>query len=310
MSDQPGSATFEALGCKSVVWVEKPGRLDDAVAAVQEVVADFDLACSRFREDSELSAVNAAAGEPVTVGATLLAATQAALRAAVLTDGDVDPTVGQALIALGYDRDFAALGPGPATAPRIEAVPGWRTVELDEEVSTVRVPRGVKLDLGATAKALAADRAAELAAGRAGCGVLVSLGGDMAIDGPLPTGGWRVRVTDDHRADARTPGQWITLLSGGLATSSTTVRRWNTGAGTAHHLIDPRTGRPAAGPWRTVSVNAGSCLDANIASSAAIVRGERAAQWLESLRLPSRLVGVDGGVRHLAGWPADGDDLG
>lgn len=310
MGEPPGSASFEALGCKAVVWTERSSRLDGAAATVQEVVADFDRACSRFREDSELSAVNTSAGEPVKVGETLLTATAAALRAARLTDGDLDPTVGQALIALGYDRDFGALAKGPVAAPRIEAVPGWRTVELDETTGTIRVARGVKLDLGATAKALAADRAAERAAARAGCGVLVSLGGDMAIAGPLPAGGWRVRVTDDHRAEVVAPGQWITLFSGGLATSSTTVRRWGTQGGIAHHLLDPRTGRPAQGPWRTVSVNAGSCLDANIASSTAIIRGERAAAWLESLHLPSRLVGGDGRVVHLAGWPSDGDDLG
>ena len=300
-----GSSTFDALGSLAVVSVREPDALEAAERVVRDVVAEFDRACSRFREDSELSAVNAGQGRPVAVGETLLAATEAALRAACLTDGDVDPTIGQALIALGYDRDFASLGP----APRIEAVPGWRAVELDLGAGTIRVPRGVRLDLGATAKALAADRAAEAAAGVAGCGVLVSLGGDMAIAGPVSEEGWRIRVTDDHRADVVAPGQWIALLCGGLATSSTAVRRWQTESGPAHHLLDPRTGRPAQGPWRTVSVNAGSCLDANIASSAAIIRGERAAAWLQELRLPSRLVGMDGSVRHIAGWPAEGDDL-
>jgi thiamine biosynthesis lipoprotein len=132
----------------------------------------------------------------------------------------------------------------------------------------------------------------------------------VAIAGQSPSEGWRVRVTDDHRAGVEAPGQWITLRSGGLATSSTTVRRWHTDSGPAHHLLDPATGQPTSSLWRTVSVAAGSCLDANIASTAAIVRGERAAPWLESLGLPSRLVGVDGRARHLAGWPAEGDDLG
>jgi thiamine biosynthesis lipoprotein len=135
--------------------------------------------------------------------------------------------------------------------------------------------------------------------------VLVSLGGDIAIAGAPPDDGWRVRVTDDHRAGVAAPGQWITLRSGGLASSSTTARRW----GAFHHLLDPGTGLPTAGAWRTASVTAGSCLDANIASTAAIVRGTRAVQWLESLGLPSRLVGEDGSVRHLAGWPSEGDDL-
>jgi thiamine biosynthesis lipoprotein len=169
----------------------------------------------------------------------------------------------------------------------------------------------VVLDLGATAKALAADHAAAAAGAAVGeAGVLVSLGGDLAVVGPAPPDGWRVRVTDDHRSDVTAPGQWITLRAGGLATSSTTVRRWETDGGSAHHLLDPATGSPVASPWRTVSVTAASCLDANIASTAAIIRGERAPDWLESLGLPARLVRTDGTVQRVAGWPAEGDDLG
>jgi thiamine biosynthesis lipoprotein len=139
--------------------------------------------------------------------------------------------------------------------------------------------------------------------------VLVGLGGDIALAGPAPEGGWRVRVTDDHRGGVDAPGQWIRLRSGGLATSSTTVRRWRAGDELVHHLLNPATGRPVTDTWRTASVAAGSCLDANIASTAAIVRGERATRWLESLGLPSRLVTPSGATVHLAGWPADGDDL-
>jgi thiamine biosynthesis lipoprotein len=171
--------------------------------------------------------------------------------------------------------------------------------------------RGVVLDLGATAKALAADHAAAAAGAAVGdAGVLVSLGGDLAIVGPPPPDGWQVRVTDDHRSDATAPGQWITLRAGALATSSTTVRHWETDNGPAHHLLDPATGRPVASPWRTVSVTAASCLDANIASTAAIIKGDRAPEWLESFGLPARLVRTDGTVLHLSGWPAEGDDLG
>ncbi|HUJ35168.1 MAG TPA: FAD:protein FMN transferase, partial [Solirubrobacteraceae bacterium] len=268
-----------------------------------------DLACSRFRDDSELSAVNAAAGEPVEVGPVLLDAVSAALRAARLTGGDVDPTIGQALISLGYDRDFALLGGDGESSLVLGSVPGWRTVTVDASRRTVRVVAGVSLDLGATAKALAADRAAEAASAAAGCGVLVSFGGDLAIAGRAPSEGWLVRVTDDHRSGFDAPGQWISLSSGGLATSSTTVRRWRAGSELAHHLIDPATGRSADSAWRTVSVCAGNCLDANIASTASIIRGERAPAWLEERGLPSRLVGTDGVARHLAGWPSEGDDL-
>jgi FAD:protein FMN transferase len=156
---------------------------------------------------------------------------------------------------------------------------------------------------------LAADRAAAQAREAAGCGVLVSFGGDLAIVGPAPEAGWRVRVTDDHRSGVDAPGQWISLQSGGLATSSTAVRRWQTGLGPAHHLVDPSTGGPADSVWRTVSVSAASCVDANTASTAAIIRGERAVPWLEAIGLPTRLVRTDGTVRHVAGWPSEGDDL-
>jgi thiamine biosynthesis lipoprotein len=307
VSETQSTASFPALGGTAVVAVTDPGRLDGVLAEVRRTVDEFDVACSRFREDSELTALNRAAGRAVRVSPLLLDAVSASVRAAQLTDGDVDPTVGGALISLGYDRDFDAIEPGgPISVVR---VPGWRTVAIDEQASTIRLAAGVEIDLGATAKALAADRAAANAQAACGCGVLVSLGGDVSVAGSAPASGWRVRVTDDHRSGVDAPGQWITLTGGGLATSSSTVRRWLTASGTVHHLIDPRTGEPAAAFWRTVTVAAGSCLDANIASTAAIVRGPRAACWLASVALPSRLVSAEGGVRHVAGWPSSGDDL-
>jgi thiamine biosynthesis lipoprotein len=308
---EPSWVSFGALGSTAVVGAAEGERLAAAKAAVEEVVQAFDATCSRFRSDSEIERLNRQSGGAVPVSPLLLDAVSAAIRAAELTDGDVDPTVGEALIALGYDRDFDELArTSSARRPvRISAVPGWRTVRVDGAAGTVFLGRGVRLDLGATAKALAADRAAAAASQATGCGVLVSLGGDMTIAGAAPPEGWRVRVTDDHRSDPSAPGQWITLHGGGLATSSTTARRWKNAEGTAHHLVDPRTGRSAASVWRTVSVTAASCLDANIASTASVIRGERACEWLGSLGLPSRLVGVDGRVRHLAGWPTAGDDL-
>ena len=309
MRQSEACATLEAFGSSALVAVTEAAALDTAGAVIERIVAEFDLACSRFRGDSELSAVNAAAGEPVEVGPVLLDAVSAALRAARLTGGDVDPTIGQALISLGYDRDFALLGGDGESSLVLGSVPGWRTVTVDASRRTVRVVAGVSLDLGATGKALAADRAAEAASAAAGCGVLVSFGGDLAIAGRAPSEGWLVRVTDDHRSGFDAPGQWISLSSGGLATSSTTVRRWRAGSELAHHLIDPATGRSADSAWRTVSVCAGNCLDANIASTASIIRGERAPAWLEERGLPSRLVGTDGVARHLASWPSEGDDL-
>ncbi len=307
MNPEQFTVSFPALGGMAVVGVTVERSLERARAAVQVVIGELDRTCSRFREDSELTALNAAAGTWCDVSPMLRDAVAAALRAARLTDGDVDPTIGRALIALGYDRDFDEIRADRAIA--FASVPGWHTVELDEPRSRVRAERGVVIDVGATAKALGADRAADAAAEAAGCGVLVALSGDIAIAGPPPIGGWRVRITDDHRAATDAPGQWIAMHSGGLATSSTTARRWTTAEGDAHHLIDPATGRSVEPRWRTASVAAASCLDANIASTATIIRGDGAPAWLESLGLPSRLVDTSGRVRHLAGWPSENEDL-
>jgi thiamine biosynthesis lipoprotein len=290
-----------------VVAVTDPAALDAALIAVRELVERVDQACSSFRSDSELAALNRAAGTEIEVSPLLLEYLEAGVRAAEVTAGDVDPTVGQALLALGFTGESA----GARTTPRftLQAVPGYQAIELNRQSGTARLARGVRVDLGATAKALAADQAAAAARRATGAGVLVSLSGDLSIVGPPPEGGWRVRVTDDHRSDPSVPGQWISLTTGGLASSSTTVRGRGHGPERVHHMIDPATGAPASVRFRTVSVAAASCLDANIASTAAIVRGERAVPWLEALELPSRLVGLDGGVQHLSGWPVEDEEL-
>jgi thiamine biosynthesis lipoprotein len=173
------------------------------------------------------------------------------------------------------------------------------------------MPEGVQLDLGATAKAWAADRSAARIAAQAGCGVLVSLGGDIAVAGPAPDGGWRIRVQDvtgdpGERPDG--PYALVAIRDGGLATSSTAARRWQRGGDVLHHILDPRTARPAEPVWRTVSVAAGTCADANAASTAAVIRGRPALGWLASLGLPARLVDATGVVFTVAGWPDDPDD--
>ena len=204
---------------------------------------------------------------------------------------------------LGYDRDFASVPPTGRALVRVAVVPGWQEVGLDRRRQLVRVPPGVSLDLGATAKGLAADRSASQAAAAAGCGVLVGLGGDIAIAGDPPVGGWSVRVADWHAAGPEAEGETVQVSSGGLATSSTTVRRWSRGDEELHHVVDPATGRSAEVVWRTVSVAAASCVDANVAATAAIVRGERSPAWLRALDLPARLVRPDGTVVRVGGWP-------
>jgi thiamine biosynthesis lipoprotein len=176
---------------------------------------------------------------------------------------------------------------------------------VDKSAATVQIPPGVTLDLGATAKALCADRAATAIHATTGTGTVVSLGGDLSVAGPAPTGGWIIRVTHDHAAPPEAGGAMVSVRSGGLATSSTSVRRWVRGGQALHHLIDPATGAPAAEYWRTVTVAAASCVDANIASCAAIIMGAAAPEWLGACELPARLVAPGGRVTTVAGWPAE-----
>jgi FAD:protein FMN transferase len=301
------AVSFGVFGTTAVLLVTSADALGDARALADRELAAVDLACSRFRADSELTAANEAAGAGVTISELFADLVATALRAARLTDGDVDPTCGQALVSLGYDRDFAQVRAAPGRPGIAAPVPGWRSVELDPAAAWLRLHDGARLDLGATAKAWAADHCAGLIADRLGCGVLVSLGGDIAVAGPAPGDGWRVRVTDDHAADGAAPGQTVTIAEGGLATSSTTVRNWSAGGQAVHHIIDPATGEPTRSCWRTVSVAAGTCVDANTASTAAIIRAEAAPQWLAAAGLPARLVRPDGTVATVAGWPSDDD---
>ena len=294
------AATWEALGTGAHVVVTDEAALPAARTAVEREVAAIDRACSRFRDDAELARVHAAGGLATHVGPLLLEAVAVALEAARRTDGLVDPTIGAAVIAAGYDRDFAALADDGPRRPAVPA-PGWRGVRLDRRRGTVQLPPGARLDLGATAKALAADRAAAAAARAiAPHGVLVSLGGDVAVAGAVPPEGWPVGIADGHR-DGRV-ATTVALLGGGLATSSTTQRRWRRGGQEVHHILDPRSGAPAPVVWRTVSVAAADCVLANTASTAAIVLGAAAPPWLTRLGLPARLVARDGRVTATCGW--------
>jgi thiamine biosynthesis lipoprotein len=301
------TADWEAWSCRVRLAVTDPSALDEARAVLRRYLTEVDLACSRFREDSELAMLDAAEGRWTDISPLLTELLATALRAARLTDGDVDPTVGGALAGLGYDRDIRLLRPVEGVVVALPA-PGWTSVELDREACRLRVPEGVRLDLGATAKAWTADAAAADIAGRTGAGCLVSLGGDVAVAGPAPEGGWRIRVEDvtgDPDAPPSGPCAAVTIADGGLATSSTRARRWQRGGTELHHLLDPRTGLPAAPAWRTVSVAAGSCVDANIVSTAAIVRGDAVWPWLRGLGVPIRLVSVDGRVFTTGGWPEE-----
>ena len=303
----PVSTSFPALGTTATVAVSEPSALPHARGMLELELERIDLACSRFRPDSELAIANAAAGREVAVSYLFAEALEVALDAARETDGLVDPTLGSHLCAAGYDRTFAlvrARGSWKLTPrPRLSSL--WQEVGLDVSRRLVVVPAGVELDLGATAKAFAADRAARTIAETTGSGTLVSLGGDVAVSGSAPPGGWCVGIADDHRAPVEADTPRVLITSGGLATSSTATRRWPTDRGQAHHILDPASGLPAEAPWRTVSVAASSCVAANVASTAGVVLGNRAREWLTVRGLHARLVSDDGTVDFVCGWPAD-----
>ena len=301
-----------ALGTSARVAAWPADGLAAALTAVDAELERLDQQASRFRADSELSRIHRTPGTVHRLSRGLAEVVYLALAAARWTGGLVDPTVGAALVTLGYDRDFTAIRPGPP-APRPRGgpglVPGWRSVTMDG--CTLGLPEGVCLDFGATAKGLGSDRGAAAAGWALGRGgVLVSLGGDIAVAGQSPLGGWPVAVADssdpvsgpeDPRAGG--PGQVVRLAAGGLATSSVMSRRWQCDGRPVHHIIDPRTGSPAGGPWRTVSVAAACCAEANAAATAAIVAGRDAETFMAGIGLPARMVSHHDIVRLLGGWP-------
>jgi thiamine biosynthesis lipoprotein len=298
------SASWRAIGT-GIHLVVHDGELGAAREAVAAVLDAADLAYSRFRDDSEISRLNARAGDRVPLSPFFAEAIEAGLRGARLTGGAVDPTVGRAMRLIGYDADFDRIRAdrGPITL-HLEPIPGWQSVDLSTNRLEIRVRKGVELDLGSTGKALAADHAARAALRAAGGGgVLVSLGGDIALAGEPPEGGWRILVAEDSEIPPDAAGEVISIDVGAVATSSTTVRRWRRGDRALHHLIDPRTGGPVESPWRTASVVAATCVDANTAATAAIVMGPAAIAWLEAAGLGARLVATDGSVVRVGGWP-------
>jgi thiamine biosynthesis lipoprotein len=285
--------------CRLVVTA--PDLLPAAAALVDDVLADVDRACSRFRSDSELLTLTRDADGWSDLSPTLAALVRTALDAAGFTDGAVDPTIGGTLVDLGYDRDIEAVR--SRTAPGVHVIrrpAGWRSLRLEGD--RLQMPAGTQLDLGATAKAVASDWCATAVADELGTGVLVSLGGDIATAGTGPDGGWQVTVQDlPHDRP-----QQITLADGAAAATSSTARRtWHRDGTTMHHLVDPTTALPAAGPWRSVTVVAETCARANTASTAALIKGGSAVAWLRGTGLPARLVSHEGSLATLNQWPRE-----
>jgi|RhiMethySRZTD1v2_1073278.scaffolds.fasta_scaffold73336_3 FAD:protein FMN transferase len=303
-SDRPATVaatTWEQWSCVVRITVADRRVLTAARQIVVALMADVAAAVSRFDPLSDLSRINARAGTITPVSPLCAQLVGIALDAARTTEGACDPTVGAHLVAAGYDRDFELIRTDVIEgAPWPERSADWQAVVLDSELKLVGIPKGLALDLGAVAKAWTADEAARRIHASSGTAALVEIGGDLAAVGS-PGAPWLIRVAER----AGEPGQLVSLSHGGLATSTTTRRRWRRGLETCHHLIDPRTGRSAVGPWRTASVWASTAAEANAASTAALVVGGGAARLLTELGYPARLVGIHGTVVLLGDWPAD-----
>ncbi|MEP7091640.1 MAG: FAD:protein FMN transferase [Nocardioidaceae bacterium] len=307
MADQPVSTLdhreFRALGTYVHLATSDPADLDRAAALAEDLLALVDATCSRFRRDSDLSRVNAGAGRWVRADPLLLAAVRVALDAAHETDGLVDPCLGAQLVSLRYDADLRVVRlrqDPPVVHRRPHPVDAWREVALDSDA--IRVPAGVALDLGATAKAWAADLIALAVVDELDVGVVVSLGGDVRAIADERVPEWPVVVTE-HPEGTDATTVWVD--GGGLATSSTQVRRWRAGGVERHHLLDPRTGLPVDGPWRTVTATGPTSVAANVATTAALVLGNGAVPWLGEHRVDARLVGRDGVVTCTGSWPVE-----
>jgi FAD:protein FMN transferase len=297
-------AEFSAFGTYGYLAVRRAEVLRRALRITRTVIKDVDATCSRFRADTDLARVNRAPGRWVDVHPLLVEAVRVAVRAAAATSGLVHPLLGRPLVTLGYDRDFRELreietAPTDAPAPAVDA---WRSIELGE--ARVRIPAGTALDLGSTAKAWAADVVAAGLEQELGEPALVSLGGDIAISAP-DGDPWRVAVAEQPSDLRERPACLVTLTAGGLATSSTRVRRWTRQGTVHHHLLDPRTGEPAVEVWRTVTATGPACVAANTATTAAVVLGDAAVPWLDRCGVTARLVAADGRVRVTGQWPLD-----
>ncbi len=306
-----------ALGtsCSFVVRLDEegPGRyFDQMVDEFNRMIDELDLAASRFRLDSEVSRLAANDGMAMVVSDLLYDEISQAIRASTITKGYLDPTLGQTISGLGYSKDFELVKVENQDDQKLRVVmpSGYKSVVLDSATRSVKVPSGVLLDLGATAKPHLADRIRDCIEGTYEVDVLVNLGGDISCFSADQANPWYINVTDDQSLNIDSPGEILGFSTGGVATSSIRKRSWSKGGALQHHIVDPYTGRSAVGEIEAVTVLAGSALDANIASTATIAMGSFGFAWLESTRLPAMVKLRDGGSRVLGNWPKRRDTQG
>lgn len=290
--------SFRAMNTE--VTLLTPGGTPDterALATVREVFEGVERCLSRFQPDSELSALNRSAGRPFQASPLLFRTVSLALAAAESTNGLFDPTVLRALQAAGYDRSFELIESHPAVT--VTAVlPNYKDVVCDPAFSVITVPPDRQLDLGGIGKGLAVDlaiEATEFLGDRC-----INAGGDIAARGHSASNrGWNIAL-EDGGANAFPV---VEVCDGALATSTTTKRRWSSGGRAAHHLIDPRTGLPSTSLFRTVTVVAASCVQADVAAKTALLMGEPGLDFVESLGMHAFAVRQDGTTAQTAGWP-------
>ncbi len=279
-----------------------PADRPEAAELVVNLFAEWDERFSRFKPESELSRVNAAAGVSVAVSEPMFAMLAAAIDAARATDGLFDPLLGHRMVALGYDRTYAQLPERRAGVPVDAWQPGaWRAIVLDPMRSTVIIPAGTGLDFGGIAKGMAVDAALRLLVDAGLPFASVNAGGDMAVHG-TPTGmrSWPIAIELGPGRD-----RVVTLPSGALATSSVLRRRWRTNGTERHHLLDPRTGLPSASGVMQASVAAATCRQAEVAAKAALVSGLAAGtDFCERHGLAALLLTDDGDEWRVGSWTA------
>jgi thiamine biosynthesis lipoprotein len=293
---------FELWGMSGSIHTERDEMMDVAQERLWHWTGLVDDACNRFRSDSEISRLNARPGETVEVGEVLALALDAAARSADETEGLCDPTVLASLLALGYDRDYDQLAAaGDRGMGDTTPAPGVASIAFDRERRTVTLAAGCRLDLGASAKALAVDLVAD-DVGVLG-GVAVEIGGDVAVRGRGAQGPWVIGVSDRLITTGREPR--IALVDGAVATSSTSERTWIAGARRINHIIDPRTGHWADGPYATATVSASTCVSANAFATAALLWGEQAGYHIAQAGWSARLVRHDGSIDLVGGWPEE-----
>lgn len=291
--------------CSVRVTLAEGGRAELARAEqiVRALMDDVSLSASRFRTDSDIERVNARPGFLITVRPLTLGLVGVALESARRTRGAVDPSVGRHVLDAGYTDDIAVVRSGPRTTP---AEPGaradWTAIKIDRELGRIGVPVGLRLDLGATAKAWTADEASRRVTDALGTACLVGIGGDVAAAG-APAEAWRIDVAEIEGG----PACRVDITHGGLATSSTQGRAWTSARGAEHHVIDPATSRPTIGNVRTATVWAPSAVEANTWSTAALVWGDAAERHLAAAGVSARLVSRAGQVKTLGTWPEDRD---